>query len=58
MRLEHFIVYMHRNTINGKVYIGQTCYTLNNRSGKDGCGYRGKVKRCKGFLWEFAEEVS
>ena len=35
------IIYIHRNLINGKVYIGQTKTTLNARARKDGSGYKG-----------------
>ena len=35
----NFKVYIHRNLINGKVYIGQTCKTLQSRSGVDGKNY-------------------
>lgn len=32
-------IYIHKNKINGKIYIGQTCKTLNDRS-KKGEGYK------------------
>ena len=34
-------VYIHKNLINGKVYIGQTCKTLQERSGLNGKNYKG-----------------
>lgn len=40
-----YIVYIHKNMINGKVYIGKTCQTLEKRSGSNGIGYR----NCNGF---------
>lgn len=35
-----YTVYLHRNQINGKVYIGQTCQVLSQRFGSDGNGYK------------------
>lgn len=40
MKDKCFIVYMHENMLNGKVYIGQTCKTLNQRSGSNGKNYK------------------
>ena len=34
-----FLIYMHKNKINGKVYIGQTCKSIELRSGKSGERY-------------------
>ena len=34
-------IYMHKNKVNGKVYIGQTYTSLQHRFGKDGCRYSG-----------------
>ena len=34
------IIYKYRNKINNKVYIGQTCQTLNQRAGKNGYRYK------------------
>lgn len=36
----NFKVYIHRNLINNKVYIGQTCNSLKGRSGKNGKNYK------------------
>ena len=36
----NFKVYIHRNLINNKVYIGQTCNSLKRRSGKNGKNYK------------------
>ena len=37
----NFKVYIHKNLINGKVYIGQTYKTLQERSGLNGKNYKG-----------------
>lgn len=36
------LIYMHKNLVNNKVYIGQTCYTTSpeERWGKNGEGYK------------------
>ena len=36
-------IYMHKNKINGKVYIGQTCTSLEERFGKNGIRYKGST---------------
>ena len=41
------IIYLHRNIVNGKVYIGQTKAMLEQRSRHDGSGYKG----C-GLFWK------
>lgn len=38
--MNNYIIYMHKNKINGKIYIGQTCQKLKTRCGKDGIGYK------------------
>ena len=35
-----YIIYMHKNKINGKMYIGQTCQTLEQRSQANGGHYK------------------
>ena len=37
-------VYIHKNLINGKVYIGQTCKTLQERSGLNGKKYKDSTR--------------
>lgn len=37
----NYKIYIHRNKINGKVYIGQTYTSLRARFGKNGIGYKG-----------------
>lgn len=38
---KNYKIYMHKNKINGKVYIGQTYTSLRARFGKNGIGYKG-----------------
>lgn len=38
-----YIIYLHRNKINGKCYVGQTCQKPENRWGSDGSGYKQQV---------------
>lgn len=35
-----YIIYMHKNKINGKMYIGQTCQTLEQRAQSNGIHYK------------------
>ena len=35
-----YVIYMYRNTINNKIYIGQTCQDLDKRAGSNGIQYR------------------
>lgn len=39
-RKDH-LVYKYTNKVNGKVYIGQTCRTMEERAKSDGSGYKG-----------------
>lgn len=43
--MKEYIIYLHRNKINGKVYIGQTCRKPERRYGAEGIYY----KKCKRF---------
>lgn len=36
----NYCIYLHRNKINGKIYIGQTCNKPEYRWGKEGLGYQ------------------
>ena len=38
--MDNYYVYMHKNKINNKVYIGITSQKLTHRWGKDGNGYK------------------
>ena len=56
-----FCVYKYTNTIDGKVYIGQTRKTLEQRSGSNGCNYFGSrhfFRAIKKYGWDvFVPEV-
>lgn len=43
--MKTYIIYMHKNKINGKMYIGKTCQDPEKRFGSNGSGYR----NCKMF---------
>ena len=55
-----FIVYMHKNKINGKIYIGQTCRPLHLRSGHNGKNYANQPifsRAIKKYGWENFEHI-
>lgn len=39
-----YIVYMHKLKIDGRVYIGQTCLSIEERAGSNGNKYKGCTK--------------
>ena len=39
-RMDKYVIYIYKNKVNGKVYIGQTCETLARRA-RGGYGYKG-----------------
>lgn len=39
----NFIIYMHKNKINNKIYIGQTCQSPEKRWGQNGIGYKRQI---------------
>ncbi len=41
--MKKYIIYQHKNLINGKSYVGQTCQKINNRQ-KNGNGYKKQEK--------------
>ena len=43
--MKNYCIYIHKNKINGKMYIGQTCQKPEYRWGKNGEGY----KKCPAF---------
>ena len=51
-----YCVYMHRNKINDKKYIGITCRKPEHRWGKDGHSYKGQV--FKKAIEKYGEEYS
>lgn len=42
--MDNYTIYIHRNKINGKLYIGQTSQVPSKRWGKDGAGYKTSTK--------------
>lgn len=58
--MDAYTIYMHKNKINGKVYIGQTCKPLKIRWRKDGSGYKGCTKFYNAILkygWDNFEHI-
>lgn len=56
----NYKIYMHKNKVNGKVYIGQTRRELNQRFGKDGSHYVGCklfYRAIKKYGWNNFEHV-
>lgn len=59
IKMNTYTIYMHKNKINGKVYIGQTCQLLNQRW-KNGNGYREETyfgKAIKKYGWDNFEHI-
>lgn len=55
-----YCIYMHRNIINGKVYIGQTCQDPFYRWGKNGSNYSRQKKFYNAILqygWDCFEHI-
>ncbi|MCC8068700.1 MAG: GIY-YIG nuclease family protein [Ruminococcus sp.] len=57
--MKNYIIYMHKNKINDKVYIGQTCQTLAARAGSDGRRYKGQVfyNAIQKYGWDNFEHI-
>lgn len=56
-----YIIYLHRNKINGKCYVGQTNQSLNNRFGKNGIKYATQpyfYEDIKKYGWNNFEHIS
>ena len=54
-----YCIYMHKNKINGKIYIGQTCQIPEKRW-KEGEGYKGSIQfysAIKKYGWENFEHI-
>lgn len=55
-----YIVYIHKLKIDGRVYVGQTCLTLNQRSGSNGHRYKYCTKfwnAIKYYGWDAFEHI-
>ena len=57
--MKQYTIYMHKNKINGKVYIGQTCQILANRWGSDGRRYKGQIfyNAIQKYGWDNFEHI-
>lgn len=57
--MKQYTIYMHKNKINGKVYIGQTYQTLANRWGSDGRRYKGQIfyNAIQKYGWDNFEHI-
>lgn len=51
------IIYIHRNKINGKCYVGQTTISPHKRWGENGCNYIEKYKDGKFIQPKFANAI-
>ncbi len=57
---ENYKIYMHKNKINGKVYIGQTKRNLTKRWGRNGIGYKDSPifwKAIQKYGWDNFEHI-
>ena len=55
-----YIVYLHRNKINGKCYVGQTCQKPQARWGKQGSGYQAQqyfYRAIKKYGWNNFDHI-
>ena len=55
-----YIVYLHRNKINGKCYVGQTCQKPQARWGKQGSGYKAQqyfYRAIKKYGWNNFDHI-
>lgn len=56
---EKYIIYMHRNKINGKIYIGQSKRTWEERAQNNGSGYRKQIfyRAIEKYGWDNFEHI-
>lgn len=55
-----YIIYLHRNKINGKCYIGQTCQSPHERWGQNGSGYKSQeyfYRAIKKYGWDNFDHI-
>lgn len=55
-----YIIYLHKNKINGKCYVGQTCQSPNTRWGKDGWHYHDQeyfYRAIQKYGWDNFEHI-
>jgi group I intron endonuclease len=58
--MKSYIIYMHKNKINNKVYIGKTCQTFKERCGSNGIGYRNCIafyNAIKTYGWDNFDHI-